>query len=100
MTESKITSWIFLATALASQKESADLDSISMVADGINHLIPTEKELRKSLTWLIAEGLILKHEKKYMLTSLGMIKYEQATKTTRVLFKIWDNLDKELMRSN
>lgn len=98
MTESKITSWIFLATALASQKEPVDLNAISMVADGINHLVPTEKELRTSLTWLLNEGLISKQGKKYTLTTIGRTKYEDATRTTKVLFKIWDIIDEELQK--
>jgi hypothetical protein len=34
------------------------------------------------------------------LTITGMTKYKDANKTTNVLFKIWDNLNKELMTNN
>ena len=96
MTESKINSWIFLATSLASQKQPADINEISMIADGINHLVPTEKDLKTSLNWLINEGLILKQGNKYALTEIGKTKFDNASKTTSVLFKIWDNLDDDL----
>ena len=96
MTEIETTSWILLATALASQKEPCDINSISMIADGINHSIPTEKELRTSLTWLINKGLVLKQGKKYRLTVKGITLYELASNSTATLLKIWENLNNEL----
>jgi predicted transcriptional regulator len=96
MTKTKINSWIFLATSIASQKEPADINSISLIADGINHSIPTDKELQISLNWLLSEGLISKKGSKYSLTEIGKTKFENASKTTSVLFKIWDILDEDL----
>jgi len=58
MTDSQTIAWIFLAIALASQTEPADFDSISTIADGINHAVPTLKELQTSLIWLINNGLV------------------------------------------
>lgn len=100
MTENETRSWIFLATALASQEEPADLNAISMIADGINHAIPTEKELRTSLTWLTNKRLILKQGRKYTLTTIGLTKYNDANSKTKVLLKIWDNLNKKLMEND
>ena len=97
MTENQIISWIFLATALASQVKPANFEGISMVADGINHCVPTEKEIRNSLTWLINEELITKESKKFYLTQKGIAKYELATKETKTLLKIWDNLEEILI---
>ncbi len=96
MKEIETISWILLAAALASQKEPCDLNSISMIADGINHSIPTEKELRTSLTWLINKGLVLKQGKKYQLTEKGMALYELVSNNTSTIFKIWKNLNNEL----
>ena len=96
MTEKETISWIFLATALASQKEPTETNSISMIADGINHSVPTEKELRTSLSWLINEGLILKKGRKYKLSEKGMKIYEEASKHTTHLLKIWENLNVSL----
>jgi hypothetical protein len=100
MTESQLISCIFLATALASQEEPANFGQISMVADGINHSIPTEKEMRNSLTWLINKELISKESKKYHLTHNGMKKYKFAIKETNTLMKIWNNLEQILFKNS
>lgn len=97
MTESEIKSWIFLATALASQEEPTDLKTISLIADGINHAVPTEKELKTSLTWLSNNRLVLKQGRKYTLTAFGLSKFKDANSGTKVLLKIWSNLNKKLM---
>ena len=52
MTDKQTISWILLSTVIASQKGPADFASISNIADGINHAIPTHKELQTSLTWM------------------------------------------------
>ena len=62
MTEGQTRSWIFLATAMASQAEPADYDSISNIADGINRAVPTHKEIQTSLTWLTKNDLVFKRE--------------------------------------
>jgi hypothetical protein len=86
-------SWIFLATALATNTTPADIIGISSVADGINHAVPTQKELQTSISWLATEGLIIKQGKNYELTSKGKLEYEVASKNTKTLMKIWKNLE-------
>ncbi len=86
-------SWIFLAAALATNTRPTNIDGISSVADGINHAIPTQKELQNSITWLIKQGLILKQNKNYQLTSKGKIEYEKASKNTKVLMSIRKNIE-------
>ncbi len=93
MTEGQRTSWIFLSTAIASQTEPADYDSISKIADGINHAAPTHKELQASLTWLTKRELVTKSGTKYRLTAKGQLDYDTASQQTSTLMKIWDNLD-------
>jgi hypothetical protein len=39
------------------------LDEVIGTADGINHAIPTRRELQESLGWLIENGLIHKADK-------------------------------------
>ena len=56
MTEDEIYSWIFLAVGMASEIEPCNINGISMIADGINHAVPTQKELRNSLSWLSTKG--------------------------------------------
>jgi hypothetical protein len=98
MIESETTSWIFLATAIASQKEPADFNSISNIADGINHAIPTHKELQASLTWLSSHGLVAKTRNKYSLTEKGKMDYDTASRQTSTLLKIWDNVEAVLKK--
>lgn len=76
MTEDQITSWIFLATAVASQVEPANFNSISEIADGINHAIPTDQELQSSLNWLTRNGLVTKTDRKYTLTEKGKMEFD------------------------
>ncbi len=96
MTENQILSWIFLATALATNKKPIDMNGISSVADGINHSVPTDKELQTSISWLTKQGLIVNQGKKYELTDKGKLEYETASKLTDNLFEIWKILEKHL----
>jgi len=98
MTEGQTISWIFLATAMASQTKPADHNSISSIADGINHAVPTHKELQTSLTWLTTNNLVTKTGTKYRLTEKGQLDYDLASRQTSTLMKIWDNLDTVLKK--
>ena len=92
MTAFQTISWIFLATALATSTKPTDINGISLVADGINHAIPTQKELQTSISWIITQGLILKQGKNYELTSKGKIEYENASMNTQLLMSILKNI--------
>lgn len=85
-------SWIFLAIGIASEKESADYKSISQIADGINHAVPTDKEMQTSIKWLLQNDLILKNGKNYSLTDSGAKLYNDSKEHTKTLLKIWDNI--------
>ena len=93
MTDLQTISWIFLATALATNTMPTNIYGISLVADGINHAVPTQKELQKSISWLKNQGLIIKQGKKYELTSKGKLEYEIASKNTQTLMDIWNNIE-------
>jgi hypothetical protein len=93
MTQEETISWIFLAIALASKQKLADINAISMIADGINHAVPTQKELQVSISWLIENNLIVKYEKSYELTPSGMSNYAIASEKTDKLLAIWKNLE-------
>ncbi len=93
MTDEKTIAWIFLATALATETIPTDTRGISMIADGINHAIPTQKELQTSFSWLTRHEFVANREGKYFLTTEGKIIYENASKDTKILFKIWENLE-------
>lgn len=92
MTDSQTKSWIFLATALASQTEPADYEAISDVADAINHAVPTHKELQTSLAWLLKNDLVSKSVNKYRVTNKGLVVYASVSRQTETLSDIWDKL--------
>lgn len=85
-----------MATAMASETEPTDFNGISLIADGINHAIPTHKEIQLSISWLFDKGLVTKYGKKYTLTPEGKGEYKNATETTNTLLKIWKNLEEKL----
>ena len=90
-------SWIYLAVSLASEHELADFNSISMLADGINHAIPTHKEMQTSISWLIHKGLVTKIGNKYTLTPKGKEDFQIASKETNNLFGIWNKLEQTII---
>lgn len=96
MTEQQTISWIFLATAMASQIHPTDFNGISNIADGINHAVPTHNEIQLSITWLLTKGLVTKNEKKYELTVLGKIEFEKAKESTNILLRISENIEIQL----
>lgn len=96
MTEIQTNSWIFLAIAIASQKEPIDIKGISQIADGINHAVPTQKELKSSIGWLVSHGYIKEQNSKYALTKKGMIDYNFASLNTNILLNIRRNLERQL----
>ena len=98
MTDNQTTAWIFLATAIASETGPTNFNSISNIADGINHAVPTHKELQTSLTWLTNHGLVTKTGNKYCLTEKGKIDYEIASKQASTLLKVWNNVEATLMK--
>lgn len=93
MTDLRTISWIFLASALATNTKQTDISGISSVADGINHAVPTQKELQTSISWRTTKGLIIKQGKNYELTSKGKLAYESASKNTQTVMKIWENIE-------
>ena len=97
MNENTVISWVFLATAFASEREPANFESITQIADGINHDVPTHKELQTSLGWLMKNELVEKSGKKYQLTNEGIALVDKAkTRTNNIILNIWDELTKEI----
>ncbi|UQD55512.1 hypothetical protein [Flavobacterium sp. K5-23] len=93
MKEEQTTSWIFFAIALATNTQPTDINGIISVADGINHAVPSQKELQTSISWLIRKGLIVKQGKNYELTIIGKLEYSNASENTNILMNIWKNLE-------
>lgn len=97
MPDKEAISWIFLATALATQSEPTDIRGISLLADGINHAVPTHRELQESLAWLKKNDLVIKQAQKYELTNKGIALYESARHSGKIL-EIWKELEKNLSK--
>jgi hypothetical protein len=91
MTEAQTYSWIFYAIALASQRVPVDYSGIESVADGINHAVPTQKEMRVSLSWMASKDLVQKDGKRYQLTEAGKKLAEEASAGTAM--KVWKNIE-------
>ena len=100
MTQFETISWIFLATALSSDESDAKVAEILMLADGINHAVPTQKELQESLKWLRTNELIIKNQNKYSLTDQGKRLIQDARKKSNLLLKLWEILEADLKSIN
>lgn len=95
MTDEEIISWIFLAVQMGSQAEPVNFQGISDMADGINHAIPTHKELQTSIKWLLKNELIVKvTNKTYTMSEKGIFIYRKVKGDD--LYSIWNNLEKEI----
>jgi len=91
MTEAQTYSWIFYAVALASQSEPVNCARIESVADGINHAVPSQKEMKASLAWAVAQNLIQKEGNRYRLTEDGKKLLKAAS--SGATMKTWKNLE-------
>ncbi|HEY3405201.1 MAG TPA: hypothetical protein VGK59_17575 [Ohtaekwangia sp.] len=100
MTTEQTACWIFLATAVASENDAAEVASISSAADMINHAVPTQEELQTSLAWLTEKGIILQEGNAYRLTPKGKADYKQASKKTTRMSRIWENLENIVKKYN
>jgi hypothetical protein len=90
-------SWVYLAISMASDNGPADFSAISMIADGINHAIPTHMEMQTSISWLSEKRLVSKVGNKYTLTPKGKDDFEIASKGTNTLLNLWDNLEQKII---
>ena len=93
MTTSQTISWIFFATVLASLLEPSNYRGISSIADGLNHAVPTHKELQTSLSWLVKHDFVEKTGTKYSVTQKGIGVYKNAKADTENRFVIWKKLE-------
>jgi DNA-binding PadR family transcriptional regulator len=100
MTPETTNSWIFLAVAMASSESPTTLGGIIGIADGINHAVPTHKELQNAFGWLSKQGLISKQGKKYQLTDKGLALYKEASAKSNLIFGMWDFLKERFSNLN
>ena len=84
------------ALALASQKGAANFAEISQIADGINHAIPTHKELQSALKWLCNNLMVEKQGSGYVLTSKGSALVASTQDQNETTLKVWGALEQTL----
>jgi hypothetical protein len=77
--------WVLLAIILAAGNDSACLEEIVAVGDGINHAIFTENEMEGGLFRLSAGGYIEEMGDGFRPTIKGLEEYRLASKRTKVL---------------
>jgi hypothetical protein len=92
-----IISWIFLSIAMGSQIEPITFDGISLIADGINHSVPNQKEINSSISYLLKNNLIIKNGKKYSLSEIGNTIYLKSNNENKTILKIWENIETKLL---
>ena len=92
MTEAQTYSWIFYALAAVQNCEGASFEDIEAVADGINHAVPTQKEMTSSLDWVESKGLIERAGKKILLTGSGREFAARISKKPGSAMKKWDRI--------
>ena len=67
MTDAEVYSWILLSISHGGGTRT----EIAQVADGINHAVPTEKEMNASLRWLQDNRLVCMKDSRFTLTESG-----------------------------
>lgn len=92
MTEAETYSWIFYAASAAANSDGVTLRDIEAVADGINHAIPTQKEMATSLSWAESKGLIERAGKKVFLTEVGRTFATRFSEKSGSVMKTWDRI--------
>jgi hypothetical protein len=96
MDDAKTLAWILYALDMASARAPADFRSISAVADGINHAVPTHKELQGSLSSLASAGLVSKGGGGYSLTTEGVTMVMACSKKSGTTMGVWHSLTRAI----
>lgn len=92
MTEAQTYAWIFYAASAAANNQGAKHREIEAVADGINHALPTEKEMRASLEWTESRGLLRRVGRVIQLTDKGRTFASKFTGKPGSVMKTWDRI--------
>ncbi len=92
--EKTLEAWIFYAISGASGRSPASMRDIQLVADGINHAVPTERELQVAISFLIGAGLVERTGRLLRLTAGGQTLFDAARSSTA--FETWANLSRQL----
>lgn len=79
---------------MASHNQPVSYKEIEMVADGINHAIPTQKEMRATIAWLKSMGLVFKDGKKFKISDQGNKLHKQLSNGVGTISGVWKNIEK------
>jgi len=93
MNENQTNSWIFLSAGIGSGTKPVTFRSIVEVADGINHAVPTHKELQAAFKWLTTQGLMRKVGKGFAITADGSRLLAEASSKSNNIFDHWKYLE-------
>lgn len=93
MTDAQVNSWIFLAAAAGATQEPITFKSILLIADGINHAVPTQKELQSAFRWLVAHRFMQKVGNKFEITHEGTELFAQASANSETVLEQWRFLE-------
>ena len=90
MTDAQTNSWILLSISYG----GGTREEIARIADGINHAVPTEKEIDSSLCWLQEHRLVCEKGGRFSLTKTGKALFSKIRGSN--LFKKWDAVSKAI----
>jgi hypothetical protein len=90
--EASTVAWILYSVAMASGREPAPIASISTLADAINHAVPTDKELQRSLLRLQSLRLVSREGRSFKLTESGAAMVERAQESSTYVTGVWKHL--------
>jgi hypothetical protein len=85
MTDAQIFSWILLSV----HEHGSTRRQISEMADGINHAVPTHREMETSLRWLQERGFVREDGNRFMLTDTGSALIARFSSATRPILQTW-----------
>ncbi len=97
MKQRTVDAWMFLAIAISPRDAGpVGLSNLVAAADGVNHAIPTEDELRGGINRLLHAGLVYEHDSAFDLTEAGEAMFAKVRSgSVRAEF---ERLEKELDR--
>ena len=85
MTDAQTFSWILLSV----YEQPSTRRQISETADGINHTVPTHREMETSLRWLQERGFVREDGGRFALTNTGATFLARFRSPTRPIMQTW-----------
>jgi hypothetical protein len=97
MKQRTVDAWMFLAIAISPRDANpVSLSDVVAAADGVNHALTTEDELRSGINRLLHAGLVSEHESAFDLTDAGEAMFAKVRSGS--LRTEFERLERELDR--